>query len=134
MIRRCSFFCIAFSLCRRWERLHKIAFGDFCECIALASRISFGNGAACTDFRFCKEQNKKTTSFEVVLIFYFSLAAGHSFFCREKRIKNALLFHLEGAGVELIILATFIDKSLMVALFDNFTLFKNNDILGVSYC
>ena len=44
-----------------------------------------------------------------------------------------ILLHLKCAGVKLIVLSALVDESLMVTLFDDFTLLENNDILRVSY-
>lgn len=62
-------------------------------------------------------------------------AAPHRFDGCKKRIRPGnsrmrlkLLFHLKSAGIKLIIFTAFINKGLMVALFDNFTFFKHDDI------
>ena len=70
----------------------------------------------------------------------FFAAAPHLFDSGKKYIRPGNgrmylkpLFHFKSAGIKLIIFTAFINKGLMVALLDNFTFFKHNDIFGVSY-
>lgn len=54
-------------------------------------------------------------------------------FCRVSVLIYLFLCHFKGAGVKLIILASLIDEGLVIALLDDFTIFQNNNVLGISH-
>lgn len=56
-----------------------------------------------------------------------------NFTCRFAFCINSALAEFKGSRIKLIIFSAFINKALMVALFNDFALFKNNNLFGIAY-
>ena len=94
---------------------------------------------------------RKTAWFLFIVVFFVAFRGGICAECFifsiprlriahcESRIKKApvrvlfFLFHLNITCIKLIVLSALGDKLVVVALFDDFTVFENNYILRVSY-